>query len=217
MKLLREDVNVKIDYEDLESFDRANKFQGLPYSQRYEGLVISDELANAIKTANAAIKKAYQLYYNEIQKPIDDEKERKEQERLDRTSLKINLTPAQADLIDSVLGQLSDGYWENSRAAEKYWKYIHLRDNDLIVDLDKLRYASYSDSWHREFNNVWQNPDEVKKWFARKAQIVHNLDMRDTFNTLKIAEEQLDRTARYLDRGVNQTYRQIQNAINSLK
>lgn len=146
MKLLREDVNVKIDYEDLRSFGKASKFQDLPYSQKYKGLVISDELANAIKAANTATEKAYQLYYNEIQKPIDDEKERKEQERLDRTSLRINLTPEQRDLISSVLGQLSDGYWENSRAAEKYWKNIHLKDNDLIVDLDKLKYASYSDS-----------------------------------------------------------------------
>ena len=120
-------------------------------------------------------------------------------------------------MIDAVLGQLSDGYWENSKAAEKYWKNIDLRGDTLIVDLEKLKYASWSDAWNKEFNEIWQNPKAIKNWFARKAQIVHNLDKRDQFNTLNLDDEQLNSQAEYLDRNVNKTYKQIQDAIDSLK
>lgn len=213
MKFLKEAEDKKLNYSDVSYFDRAQKFRELVYSD----VDISDELIKAIKTANAAVENAYDMWYVEIEKPRQEAKRKAEEERLDKSALKIPLTREQADLIDAVLAQLSDGYWENSKAADKYWKNIDLRGNTLIVDLEKLKYASWSDAWDKEFNEIWRNPKAVKNWFARKAQIVHNLDKRDQFNTLKLDDEQLNSQARYLDRNVNKTYKQIQDAIDSLK
>lgn len=36
----------------------------------------------------------------------------------------IPYTSKRADILDSVIGQLSDGIWENSRTMEKYWKSL---------------------------------------------------------------------------------------------
>ena len=36
----------------------------------------------------------------------------------------ILATPARFDILGSVIGQLSDGIWENSRSMEKYWKSL---------------------------------------------------------------------------------------------
>lgn len=34
------------------------------------------------------------------------------------------------DILDSVLGQMSDGMWENSRAMEKYWRGMTISQDD---------------------------------------------------------------------------------------
>lgn len=212
MKLLNEST---INYNDVNYLqDYVVKHL---YNTSYGNKEVSPELKRLIVDANAAVKAASELHYKEIRKPLEDEKARKEQERLDRSALKIGLTAEQADLIGSVLGQLSDGYWENSRAAEKYWKNIHLDGKVLVVDLDKLKWSSYSDTWDKEFNTIWKNPTEIKKWFAKKAQVVHNADMRDEFGTTRLKPEEMDMEAQYLDRDINKTYRQIQDAIDSLK
>ena len=213
MKILKESEDKKLKYNDVLYFDRAKNLSNLWLVDT----VISDELIKAVKAANLAIKNAYDMWYAEIEKPRQEAKQKAEEERLDRSALKIPLTREQADLIAAVLGQLSDGYWENSKAAEKYWKNIALRGDTLIVDLEKLKYASWSDAWNKEFNEIWQNPKAIKNWFARKAQIVHNLDKIDQFNTLNLDDEQLNSQAEYLDRNVNTTYKQIQDDINSLK
>lgn len=36
----------------------------------------------------------------------------------------IPYTRKRADILDSVIGQLSDGIWENSRSMQKYWKSL---------------------------------------------------------------------------------------------
>ena len=213
MKFLKEAENKRLGFADVSYFDRTKNLENLWLADT----VISDELIKAVKAANLAIKNAYDIWYAEIEKPRQEAKRKAEEERLDKSALKIPLTREQADLIDAVLGQLSDGYWENSKAAEKYWKNIDLRGDTLIVDLEKLKYASWSDAWNKEFNEIWQNPKAIKNWFARKAQIVHNLDKRDQFNTLNLDDEQLNSQAEYLDRNVNKTYKQIQDAIDSLK
>lgn len=208
-----------LDYNDTKYLDeyRIKKLEDLWVNSDKDK--VSERLANAIKLANDAAKKAYDIYYEEIAKPREDAKAKAEQERLEKSALKIQLTPEQADLVDAVLGQLSDGYWENSRAAEKYWKNIHLNNNTLIIDLDKLRYAGWTDKWDDEFKTIWRSSTEVKKWFAKKAQIIQNLDIRDTLNIepRKMTAEDWDKPAQYLDGSINKTYRQVQDAIDSLR
>lgn len=49
----------------------------------------------------------------------------------------ILATPARLDILGSVIGQLSDGIWENSRYMEKYWKsltYGTLPDGNIYIE-----------------------------------------------------------------------------------
>lgn len=137
--------------------------------------------------------------------------------------IQIQLTQSQADLVDVLLGQMSDGKWENNRSYEKYWKAIRLQDNNILsINISSLKYASWSEAFQNEVKTVWEGGEQaIKNWLARKAQIVHNEDLRemrhinpsDKAGVARYANEH----ACYMDRGVNQTYGQIQAAIDSLK
>ena len=66
-----------------------------------------------------------------------------------------------ARIIDGVIGQLSDGKWEDSPAMNKYWQYCHTEGTDLIIDNDKW------DSGFRGRAEAW-----IKHWFAGKLKAV---------------------------------------------
>ena len=44
-----------------------------------------------------------------------------------------NLSQNAIQAINSIIGQLSDGYWENSTAMEYYWPYIDTDNTDVII------------------------------------------------------------------------------------
>lgn len=66
-----------------------------------------------------------------------------------------------AKIIDAVIGQLSDGMWENSPAMDKYWKYAKTQGTDLIINNDK---------WDSGF--VGRTEDWIRHWFASKLKKV---------------------------------------------
>lgn len=141
--------------------------------------------------------------------------------------VKVSLTQAQHDLVSALIGQMSDGYWENNPAYEKYWRNLHLEDNELYIDTLQMTRMCWSKEFEKECENVWlsSNPDNIKDWLAKKAQIVLNADLRDNqqWDSSKcnaqtyIAKVCGDLQANYMDRGVNQTYEEIQEAIDSMK
>ena len=63
-----------------------------------------------------------------------------------RITTHIKANPKRQNILDSVIGQMSDGIWENTRSMEKYWKsldfgvdargYIYLEDrNGVTADI----------------------------------------------------------------------------------
>ncbi len=49
----------------------------------------------------------------------------------------IKSTPKRLDILGSVIGQMSDGIWENSRAMTKYWKSLRYgQDNNGYIWLE---------------------------------------------------------------------------------
>jgi hypothetical protein len=90
-----------------------------------------------------------------------------EKYRIIKTGLK---TQKECDIIDGVLGQLSDGMWENSRAAEGYWPYIDadLKNGEVVLTVSNLYHSGgYLD------NRFLKMPDDdVKKWLAKKIKQV---------------------------------------------
>lgn len=70
-----------------------------------------------------------------------------------------------AEVILSVLGQLSDGIWENSSAMEKYWWFADVEGTDLVIDDDP-----YDGSKRNGFYE--KSEKEIRDWFANKAKQV---------------------------------------------
>jgi len=65
-------------------------------------------------------------------------------------------------ILDSVMGQLSDGKWENTPAMAKYWRNANIEDKDgKVVIVVKDGY----DSGFRGKDDTW-----IKSWFAGKIK-----------------------------------------------
>lgn len=87
-----------------------------------------------------------------------------------------NLT--RAEVISSVLGQLSDGIWENSSAMDKYWKFADVDGTNLdISDESSDSEIQYGYNSRGRYKTIWngfhgKSEKEIKDWFANKAKQV---------------------------------------------
>ena len=83
------------------------------------------------------------------------------------TGLKTQLD---ADIIEAVFGQMSDGKWENSRAMEGYWPYIDVEKKGNKVFLlvnEAFQIQNYP------INKFEDMPDDkVKIWVANHIKMV---------------------------------------------
>ena len=54
----------------------------------------------------------------------------------------LGLGPKFKDMIDSVFGQKSDGYWENTPRMRGYWKFARpiLKDNKIYLEIDNAHW-----------------------------------------------------------------------------
>ena len=87
--------------------------------------------------------------------------------RIIKTGLK---TQKECDILDGVFGQLSDGMWENSRAAGGYWPYIDAElENGEVVLKVSTAYRKYEEPTNKLLN---MTDDDIKKWRAKKIKQV---------------------------------------------
>ena len=80
------------------------------------------------------------------------------------------------DILESVMGQLSDGIWENSNSNQRYW-----REQD--IELDKETEEITIKSSYRLFNDI----EGVKKFFANKVKQIVKIEREDGDPDLKWA------------------------------
>lgn len=77
------------------------------------------------------------------------------------------------DMIDSVFGQLSDGYWENTPRMRGYWKFATpiLKDNKIYLEIDN---AHWKDDGARTVYNLWDGMSDarVKQFLADKIKFL---------------------------------------------
>ena len=83
-------------------------------------------------------------------------------------------------ILNNIIGQLSDGMWENSRVAEHYWPYVEIMmddsDNVIIMVHKPGSNKSYFARPNTGFDNWFVNPmknircnhSEIRKYFANK-------------------------------------------------
>lgn len=88
-------------------------------------------------------------------------------ERIIKTGLK---TQKECDILDGVFGQLSDGMWENSRAAGGYWPYIdaELVNGEVVLKVSTA-YRKYGEPYNKLLD---MTDDDIKKWLAKKIKQV---------------------------------------------
>lgn len=68
------------------------------------------------------------------------------------------------DILNSVIGQMSDGIWENSSRMNRYWQYA-----DIIKEGSELAIKiSYPNSYENGFRG--KSETEIKKFFAQKVK-----------------------------------------------
>ena len=80
-------------------------------------------------------------------------------------NLNLPSTKLNRDIIDSVIGQLSDGKWENSPAMRKYWAYcqVDVRGGLVVLQVN-------DEDWSSGFRN--RDDAWVRKFFACKIKQV---------------------------------------------
>ena len=93
------------------------------------------------------------------------------------------------NILLNVIGQLSDGIWENSRAMEHYWPFADIEsddsDNVYIVIHKPGNDCSYfhpNTSWTNYFvcsNRLASDPQKIKEWFADKIRKIVNEERKD--------------------------------------
>ena len=93
--------------------------------------------------------------------------------------IKTNLeaTNKNYEILRSVIGQMSDGIWENSPRAEGYWRFATIEksdDNKIVIAVSTIDIISYSDIYGKNkclinrFTDM--TDDKIKAYFANKIR-----------------------------------------------
>lgn len=116
------------------------------------------------------------------------------------------------DIFDSLMGQISDGYWENSDRMQKYWNFAEICreiNGEVVIKVDGDSYVW--DKWsHRMSSNPYASmPDnKIREFFANKMKIIAKVEMEDE-NAGNMWKRDSEMTLHYLGRDNNITVRDI--------
>lgn len=90
-------------------------------------------------------------------------------ERIIKTGLGLHYK----DMLDAVIGQMSDGYWENTPMMRGYWKFVTTgtSGNEVTFNVDEVGWTLDGD---RRIENRFygMSDDAVKKFFADKIKFL---------------------------------------------
>lgn len=88
------------------------------------------------------------------------------------------------NVLSSVIGELSDGIWEESFSAEKYWRFcsvvLNPTTNRVEIRISNL-HSTRSSGWHRVVWNPFlsMSDSEIRLWFSRKIKRIFNIECHD--------------------------------------
>ena len=90
------------------------------------------------------------------------------------------------EIIQSVLGQLSDGYGESNPANEKWWKFadcVQAPDGEVLIEVstESWKYDEFRSNCHKYVYNGFHNMSdaEVKQKFAGWIKKTAKMEMKD--------------------------------------
>ena len=103
--------------------------------------------------------------------------------------IKTNLeaTNKNYEILRSVIGQMSDGIWENSPRAEGYWRFATIEksdDNKIVIAVSTIYIISYSDIYGKYYHDnkclinrfADMTDDKVKAYFANKIKQIIKIE-----------------------------------------
>lgn len=89
------------------------------------------------------------------------------------------------DMLNSVIGQMSDGIWENSKSMGKYWRFASIErdlDGENIIEIsaatgkpcyDRYVYNGFAD----------MSDDQIREFFAKKIKQIAKIELKDNDKT----------------------------------
>lgn len=89
------------------------------------------------------------------------------------------------EMLRSVIGQMSDGTWENSKSMEKYWMFATIEralDGENIIEIGVETGRMYC---HRYVNNGFSKmtDDQIREFFAKKIKQIAKIELKDNDKT----------------------------------
>lgn len=115
-------------------------------------------------------------------------------------------TQTAMDCLNSVLGQLSDGMWENTLSMAKYWCYVNISreaDGQVIINVSEDRFVLVDcNSYGNGFRNM--NDFKVMNFFADKIKQIAKEEFKDSLEKKLLWDRQCKREVTYLTRVGNQ-------------
>lgn len=216
--------NLKRDVYDMTALlDTRNYHKsGLDKAQRdYDTASVNAENELIKKSSDAHARRDYnetsfKKQVKDSQEEIDNLLKRNRNESLYRRSKRImlredvnesrrietNIDPEVANIIlDSVLGQMSDGIWENTPGMYKYWLPVEAEGTELVI---KTGNPSWGGKYYDNPYNTMSDT-EIKKYFANKLKTIVREYLNDNnLNPYKGFNEDNEEECTYLSRGGNE-------------
>lgn len=109
-------------------------------------------------------------------------------------------TQTAQDCLDSVIGQLSDGIWENALWMAKYWEFVTVvraDDGEVLINVSKDMCDQYT---HRENGFYYKSDFDVMNFFADKIKQIVKEEFKDSLEKKLLWDRQCKREVIYLSR-----------------
>lgn len=87
------------------------------------------------------------------------------------------------EVLSAVIGQMSDGKWENDPNMEKFWQFVSIdNDNNIVIRLDDIRSRRSNSKWSYTYTTSGfdkKSDDWVRNFFANKIKNLAETEMFD--------------------------------------
>ena len=98
------------------------------------------------------------------------------------------------EILDSIIGQMSDGMWENSPAMEHYWRFINVEkigsELAFVVNRENGEWGAGSRPGNNHFTENYfmtklgGKEDAIKQFMAKKLKAIAKEEIKDEHNPI---------------------------------